>query len=72
MNPLDLSNSLSSRLNVSTEKKQELLEASTINERLMKVLLNMKDLAELQEIDKKIMKTVQDSAEKQQKDYYLR
>ena len=72
MNPLDLSNSLASRLNVPTEKKQEMLEASTINERLMKILLNMKDLAELQEIDKKIMKTVQDSAEKQQKDYYLR
>lgn len=68
----DLSIALAYRLNISTEKKAQLLGAETVNKRLMGILLAMNEIVKINEIDRKIMKVVQDNSEKQQKDYYLR
>lgn len=68
----DLSITLAYRLSVSSAKKVELLAANTVNERLMGILLAMNEILKIHEIDRKIMKVVQDNSEKQQKDYYLR
>lgn len=68
----DLSITLAYRLSISSAKKVELLAANTVNERLMGILLAMNEILKIHEIDRKIMKVVQDNSEKQQKDYYLR
>ena len=68
----DLSCSIAYRLSIPTEKKVELLAAETVNKRLIEILVNIQGIIKMSEIDRKIMKTVQDNSEKQQKDYYLR
>lgn len=72
INAEELSYFLSSRLNVTPQTKQELLEATSINDRLMKVLLALNEISELNDIDRKIMQTVQKNTDKQQKEYLLR
>ncbi len=68
----DLSIALAYRLSIPSAKKVELLGAETVNKRLMGILLAMNEILKIHEIDRKIMKVVQDNSEKQQKDYYLR
>ncbi len=68
----ELSYYLSERLSVSPKDKQDLLEAKTINDRLMKILLLLNQIDELNAIDRKIMKTVQENTDKAQKEYLLR
>ena len=69
---IELSYFLANRLSVTPKGKQELLETPTINDRLMKILLALNEMSELNDIDRKIMKTVQENADKQQKEYLLR
>ena len=68
----DLSYFLANRISVEPKTKQELLEAININERLMKILLSLNEISELNDIDRKIMRTVQQNTDKQQKEYLLR
>ena len=68
----DLSYFLANRIGVEPKTKQELLEAININERLMKILLALNEISELNDIDRKIMRTVQQNTDKQQKEYLLR
>lgn len=68
----DLFNNLATRVNSSPERKVDLLKEDDLNRRLMGLLLLMQEAIELTQIDRKIMKVVQENSEKQQKDYYLR
>lgn len=68
----ELCNSLASKVNCTPDKKVNLLKEDDLNQRLMSLLLLMQEAIELSQIDKKIMKVVQENSEKQQKDYYLR
>lgn len=72
LNALDLSYAIGSKLNVSVPAKQQLLECETINDRLMKLILDVKELEEIAGLDRKIKRSVQESSEKQQKEYFLR
>lgn len=72
INAVRLSYSLSAKMNVTYIEKQRILEIDDVNTRLMEILTLLNKLVEFQKVDDKIAKTIQDSAEKQQKDYYLR
>ena len=71
-NALDLSYLFASKLSVDKDKKQALLEAATINDRLMGVLTCISGLIQAREADARIKKILQENVDKQQKEYYLR
>ena len=68
----ELFNNLVNKVNSNPERKVALLKEDDLNQRLMGLLLLMQEAIELSQIDKKIIKVVQENSEKQQKDYYLR
>ena len=68
----ELFNNLAPKVNGNPERKVNLLKEDDLNKRLMGLLLLMQEAIELSQIDKKIMRVVQENSEKQQKDYYLR
>lgn len=68
----DLCYNLASKVISTPDKKVNLLKEDDLNQRLMSLLLLMQEDIEIAQIDKKIMKVVQENSEKQQKDYYLR
>jgi ATP-dependent Lon protease len=72
MNALDLSYLMSNILDVPLEKKEELLAASTVNDRLIKIISSIEELTAEKDIDKKIQDAVRDSTEKNQREYFLR
>lgn len=63
---------LSMNVNCSLEQKEELLEAKDTNDRLLKLIIICKALVKDAEIEQKIQNEVRDSAEKSQKEYFLR
>jgi len=72
INATELSYFLANRVSVAPKAKQDLLEANTVNDRLLKVLVALNEMSELNDIDRKIMQTVQQNTDKQQKEYLLR
>lgn len=63
---------LSANISISLEERQELLEAKTVNDRLLQLIVLTNGLLKSAEIEQKIQDEVRDSAEKNQKEYFLR
>ncbi|MGY0374541.1 endopeptidase La [Clostridium sp. JNZ J1-5] len=63
---------ISSYLTLKEEKKQELLEAYDVHDRLEKLLLIIKNEIEILKIEKKIGIKVKNKIDKSQKEYFLR
>ncbi|MEA4826253.1 MAG: LON peptidase substrate-binding domain-containing protein, partial [Clostridium sp.] len=63
---------ISSYLTLKEEKKQELLEAYDVHDRLEKLLLIIKNEIEILKIEKKIGLKVKNKIDKSQKEYFLR
>lgn len=72
INAKDISYLLSVALPSSLEEKQELLEASDTNVRLTKLISVCKAVAKEAELEEKLQNDVRNSAEKNQKEYFLR
>ncbi len=72
INAKDISYLLSVALPASLEEKQELLEASNTNIRLTKLISVCKNVAKEAELEEKLQNDVRNSAEKNQKEYFLR
>lgn len=68
----DVSYLLSINFKTSLEDKQLLLEAKTINDRLLKLIIICNGIIKNSEIERKIQNDVRDSTEKSQKEYFLR
>lgn len=71
-NPGRLSDVISSYLMLKMEKKQELLEAFDIAERLEKLLLILNNEIDILKLERKIGVKVKNKIDKVQKEYYLR
>lgn len=72
MTALNISYLLASTINVYPEEKQELLEAETINIRLMRLIVFYDRILKSVEVERKIQDDIKDSTEKNQKEYILR
>lgn len=72
INAKDISYLLSINLPTTTEERQELLEAKDANIRLKKLISLCTSLTSMLQIEKKLQDDVRDSAEKNQRDYFLR
>jgi len=70
--PEILADLISSNLNLEIDKKQELLEAFDLEERMRKVSALVSRELKLQELTRKIQDRVEDELDKTQKEYYLR
>lgn len=68
----ELSDSLGHYLPLSTEKKQALLSTLDVNKRLYIILEYLNDEKEISELDRRLETEVRKSAEKSQKEYFLR
>ena len=68
----EISYLLSANINCKLEEKQHLLEAKDINTRLVNLIAICNGLVKNAEIERKIQAEVRDSAEKNQKEYFLR
>ena len=66
-----LSDTVAGQLNLKMEDKQDLLERSSVKERIEKLLELMQSEVEIAEIEKKIRERVKKQMEKSQKEYYL-
>ncbi len=69
--PIMLSDSISGHLNLSVEKKQELLEISDVKNRLEKILEVIQGELSVLRVEKKIKTRVKNQMEKTQREYYL-
>ncbi len=69
--PVRLADTIAGQLSFKIEDKQELLEMSSVRERIEKVLELMQSEIEIAEIEKKIRDRVKKQMEKSQKEYYL-
>lgn len=69
---IELADQLANYISLSTEQKQEILETLDVNERLKLLIKAINSEKELNEIDRSLQETVRDSAEKSQKEYFLR
>ncbi|HEX7342742.1 MAG TPA: endopeptidase La [bacterium] len=67
-----LADLIASNLNLEIEKKQELLEAFDLEERMRKISALVSRELKLQELTRKIQDRVEDELDKSQKEYYLR
>lgn len=70
-NDLFLLNFIATNLNISIEKKQNLLETGNISDRAEKVLMHMDQELQMLEIKGQIESKVRQEIEQQQKDYFL-
>jgi ATP-dependent Lon protease len=66
-----LSDTVAGQLNLKMEDKQDLLERTSVKERIEKLLELMQSEVEIAEIEKKIRDRVKKQMEKSQKEYYL-
>ncbi|MDQ7782972.1 MAG: endopeptidase La [Desulfomonilaceae bacterium] len=66
-----LSDTIAGQLNLKMEDKQDLLERSSVKQRIEKLLELMQSEVEIAEIEKKIRERVKKQMEKSQKEYYL-
>jgi len=66
-----LSDTIAGQLNLKMEDKQDLLERSSVRQRIEKLLELMQSEVEIAEIEKKIRERVKKQMEKSQKEYYL-
>ncbi len=69
--PAKLADSVAGQLNFKIEDKQDLLERSSLKDRIEKLLELMQSEIEIAEIEKKIRDRVKKQMEKSQKEYYL-
>ena len=72
LNSADLSYLFSNELNIEPEKKQELLEAKSVNERLELLIKDFEIIKIRIKVDQDLQNTIRQTSEKQQKEYYLR
>jgi ATP-dependent Lon protease len=70
--PSGLANLIASTLRLSTEQKQELLEAVDVEERLRKLSAALAREVEVVELGTKIQSQVQEEMDKSQREYFLR
>ncbi len=70
--PSGLANLIASTLRLSTEQKQELLEALDVEERLRKLTAMLSRELEVVELGTKIQSQVQEEMDKSQREYFLR
>jgi ATP-dependent Lon protease len=70
--PSGLANLIGSTLRLSTEQKQELLEAVDVEERLRKLTAMLSRELEVVELGTKIQSQVQEEMDKSQREYFLR
>ena len=66
-----LSDTISSHLNLKISEKQDLLELSSVQERLEKIIEYMEDEIGVLQVEKKIRNRVKRQMDKTQKEYYL-
>ena len=66
-----LADTIAGQLNLKMEDKQDLLELTSVKERIEKLLELMQSEIEIAEIEKKIRDRVKKQMEKSQKEYYL-
>ena len=69
--PIMLSDSIAGHLNLTVEKKQELLEVSDVKKRLEKILEVIQGELSVLRVEKKIKTRVKNQMEKTQREYYL-
>ena len=69
--PVMLSDSIAGHLNLTVEKKQELLEVSDVKKRLEKILEVIQGELSVLRVEKKIKTRVKNQMEKTQREYYL-
>ena len=69
--PARLADTIAGQLNLKMEDKQDLLERTSLKERIEKLLELMQSEIEIAEIEKKIRDRVKKQMEKSQKEYYL-
>ena len=72
LNSADLSYLFSNELSIEPEKKQELLESKSVNERLELLIKDFEIIKIRIKVDEDLQKTIRQTSEKQQKEYYLR
>jgi ATP-dependent Lon protease len=70
--PNSLADFVASNINLSTEKKQEILETLDIKKRLEKISILLNRELEILEVGSKIQSQVKGEMEKSQREYYLR
>ncbi|MCX5775143.1 MAG: endopeptidase La, partial [Firmicutes bacterium] len=68
----ELSDALANYLPMTIEQKQKILETLDLNERLKLVFTSLKEEKEISDIDKELQDEVRKSAEKNQREYFLR
>ena len=71
LDPVMLSDSIAGHLNLTVEKKQELLEISDVHRRLEKILEVIQGELSVLRVEKKIKTRVKNQMEKTQREYYL-
>ncbi len=71
LDPVMLSDSIAGHLNLTVEKKQELLEISDVHKRLEKILEVIQGELSVLRVEKKIKTRVKNQMEKTQREYYL-
>merc|ERR1712178_451167 len=69
--PIMLSDSVAGHLNLTVEKKQELLEVLDVKKRLEKILEVIQGELSVLRVEKKIKTRVKNQMEKTQREYYL-
>ncbi len=72
LNSYDLANLFANEINIEPEKRQELLEAKSVNERLELLIKDFEIIKIRIKVDQDLQKTIRQTSEKQQKEYYLR
>lgn len=72
LNASDLSFLFSNEINIEPEKKQELLETKTVNDRLSLLIKDLEIIKIRIKVDEDLQKSIRQTSEKQQKEYYLR
>ncbi len=72
LNSAELSYLFSNEINIEPEKKQELLEAKSVNERLELLIKDFEIIKIRIKVDQDLQNTIRQTSEKQQKEYYLR
>ena len=69
--PLQISNNISSNLNIQIFEKQELLEITDLKKRIEKILSIIEKETSVLSVEKKIRGRVKNQMEKTQREYYL-
>lgn len=72
LNSSDLSYLFANELKIELDKKQELLESKTVNDRLSLLIKDFEIIKIRVKVQEDLQKTIRQTSEKQQKEYYLR